>query len=60
LETGRQLANSATVCVLKEFVKAYLQQLELLFRTRGIALTFWDEYSAAIKDFTRALKETRA
>jgi hypothetical protein len=31
-----------------------------LFRTRGIVLTFRDEYSAAVKDFTHALKEARA
>ena len=31
-----------------------------MYRTRGIVRTFRDEYSAAVKDFTHALKETRA
>ena len=56
---GRQLAESTTTCVLDELIKAYPQRLEL-FRTRGIVLTFRDEYSAAVKDFTHALKEARA
>ena len=56
---GRQLAESTTTCVLDELIKAYPQRLEL-FRTRGIVFTFRDEYSAAVRDFTHALKEARA
>jgi hypothetical protein len=56
---GRQLAESTTTCVLDELIKAYPQRLEL-YRTRGIVRTFRDEYSAAVKDFTHALKEARA
>lgn len=55
----RQLAESTTTGVLDELIKAYPQRLEL-YRTRGIVRTFRDEYSAAVKDFTHALKETRA
>jgi hypothetical protein len=55
---GRQLAESTTTCVLEELIKSYPQRLEL-FRTRGIVRTFRDEYSAAVKDFTHALKEAR-
>ncbi|KAH9980606.1 hypothetical protein BJV74DRAFT_855962 [Russula compacta] len=56
---SRQLAESTTTCVLDELIKAFPQRLEL-FRTRGIVRTFRDEYSAAVKDFTYALKEARA
>src|SRR5487761_1141699 len=56
---GRQLAESTTTCVLDELIKAHPQRLEL-FRTRGIVRTFRDEYPAAVKDFTHALKEARA
>lgn len=56
---SRQLAESTTTAVLDELIKAYPQRLEL-YRTRGIVRTFRDEYSAAVKDFTHALKETRA
>lgn len=55
----RQLAESTTTDVLDELIKAYPQRLEL-YRTRGIVRTFRDEYSAAVKDFTHALKESRA
>ncbi len=55
----RQLAESTTTGVLDELIRAYPQRLEL-YRTRGIVRTFRDEYSAAVKDFTHALKETRA
>jgi hypothetical protein len=55
----RQLAESTTTAVLDELIKAYPQRLEL-YRTRGIVHTFRDEYSAAVKDFTHALKESRA
>jgi hypothetical protein len=48
--------DDPTTCVLDELIKPYPQRLEL-FRTRGIVLTFRDEYSAAVKDFTHALKE---
>ncbi|KAI0290534.1 hypothetical protein B0F90DRAFT_1785233 [Multifurca ochricompacta] len=56
---SRQLAESTTTRVLDELIEAYPQRLEL-FRTRGIVRTFRDEYSAAVKDFTHALKEARA
>ena len=36
-------------------IKVYPERLEL-YRTRGIVRTFRDEYSAAVKDFTHALK----
>ena len=55
----RQLAESTTTAVLDELIKACPQRLEL-YRTRGIVRTFRDEYSAAVKDFTHALKESRA
>ena len=55
----RQLAESTTTDVLDELIKVYPQRLEL-YRTRGIVRTFRDEYPAAVKDFTHALKETRA
>ncbi|KAH9958962.1 hypothetical protein BC827DRAFT_1135422 [Russula dissimulans] len=56
---SRQLAESTTTSVLDELINAFPQRLEL-FRTRGIVRTFRDEYSAAVKDFTHALKEARA
>ena len=42
-----------------EFIAAQPQRLEY-YRARGIIRCFLDEYSQAIKDFTLALKETRA
>lgn len=56
---SRQLAECTTTCVLDELIEAFPQRLEL-FRTRGIVRTFRDEYGAAVKDFTHALKEARA
>jgi hypothetical protein len=55
----RQLAECTTTRVLDELIEAFPQRLEL-FRTRGIVRTFRDEYGAAVKDFTHALKEARA
>ncbi|KAI9459646.1 hypothetical protein BJY52DRAFT_1204012 [Lactarius psammicola] len=54
-----QLAECTTTRVLDELIEAFPQRLEL-FRTRGIVRTFRDEYGAAVKDFTHALKEARA
>jgi hypothetical protein len=59
LGESRQLAESTTTRVLDELIEAYPQRIEL-FRTRGIVRTFLDEYTAAIKDFTHALKEARS
>ncbi|KAH9020426.1 hypothetical protein EDB84DRAFT_1622362 [Lactarius hengduanensis] len=56
---SRQLAECTTTRVLDELIEAFPQRLEL-FRTRGIVRTFRDEYGAAVKDFTHALKEARA
>lgn len=56
---SRQLAECTTTRVLDELIEAFPQRLEL-FRTRGIVRTFRDEYAAAVKDFTHALKEARA
>ena len=59
LRESRQLAECTTTRVLDELIEAFPQRLEL-FRTRGIVRTFRDEYGAAVKDFTHALKEARA
>ena len=59
LGVRRQLAECTTTRVLDELIEAFPQRLEL-FRTRGIVRTFRDEYGAAVKDFTHALKEARA
>jgi hypothetical protein len=59
LGKSRQLAESTTTRVLDELIEAYPQRIEL-FRTRGIVRTFLDDYTAAIKDFTHALKEARS
>ena len=55
----RQLAESTTTTVLDSLIAAYPQRLEY-YRTRGIVHCFRDEYSQAVKDFTHALKESRA
>ena len=59
LGESRQLAESTTTHVLDELIEAYPQRIEL-FRTRGIVRTFRDEYAAAVRDFTYALKEARS
>ncbi|KDQ15671.1 hypothetical protein BOTBODRAFT_54552 [Botryobasidium botryosum FD-172 SS1] len=56
---SRQLAETTTTQVLDELINARPHHLEY-FRTRGIIRCFRDEYSLAIRDFTYALKETRA
>ncbi|KAH7915739.1 hypothetical protein BJ138DRAFT_1141179 [Hygrophoropsis aurantiaca] len=56
---SRQLAESTTTQVLDELIAAQPQRLEF-YRTRGIVHCFRDEYPAATKDFTYALKEARA
>lgn len=45
--------------MLDQLIAANPQRLEF-FRTRGIVHCFRDEYALAVKDFTHALKETRA
>lgn len=45
--------------MLDELIAAHPQRLEY-YRTRGIIHCFRDEYSLATKDFTRALRESRA
>ncbi|EGN93766.1 hypothetical protein SERLA73DRAFT_172052 [Serpula lacrymans var. lacrymans S7.3] len=56
---SRQLAESTTTQLLDELIAAQPQRLEL-YRTRGIVHCFRDEYTQATKDFTYALKESRA
>ncbi|KAK0474569.1 hypothetical protein IW261DRAFT_1341517 [Armillaria novae-zelandiae] len=56
---SRQLAESTTTQVLDELIRAQPQRLEF-YRTRGIVRCFRDEYPEATKDFTYALKESRA
>ncbi|EIW87174.1 hypothetical protein CONPUDRAFT_134458 [Coniophora puteana RWD-64-598 SS2] len=56
---SRQLADSTTTHVLDELIAAQPHRLEF-YRTRGIVHCFRDEYAPAVKDFTFALKETRA
>ncbi|KAG2099876.1 uncharacterized protein F5147DRAFT_640466 [Suillus discolor] len=57
--SNRQLADSTSTQVLDELIAAYPQRLEY-HRTRGIVHCFRDEYSLATKDFTHALRESRA
>ncbi|KAG7451836.1 uncharacterized protein BT62DRAFT_940797 [Guyanagaster necrorhizus] len=56
---SRQLAESTTTEVLDELIRAQPQRLEF-YRTRGIVRCFRDEYPEATRDFTYALKESRA
>lgn len=56
---SRQLADSTSTQVLDELITAHPQRLEY-HRTRGIVHCFRDEYSLATKDFTHALRESRA
>lgn len=55
----RQLAEYTTTRVLDELIAAQPQRLEF-YRTRGIVRCFRDEYVHAVRDFTYALKESRA
>jgi hypothetical protein len=55
----RQLALSTTTQVLDDLIVTQPHTLEY-YRTRGVVHCFRDEYSAANRDFTFALKETRA
>ena len=57
--SSRQLAESTNTDLLDQLIAANPQRLEF-FRTRGIVHCFRDEYALAVKDFTHALKETRA
>ncbi|KXN85004.1 hypothetical protein AN958_11849 [Leucoagaricus sp. SymC.cos] len=54
----RQLAASTPTTTLDELISAFPHQLEY-YRTRGIVLSFREDFSLAIKDFTHALKEAR-
>ncbi|KAF9019716.1 hypothetical protein BDZ89DRAFT_1072856, partial [Hymenopellis radicata] len=56
---SRQLAESTTTQVLDDLIRAQPQRLEF-YRTRGIVHCFRDEYQQATRDFTFALKESRA
>ncbi|KAG2115399.1 hypothetical protein BD769DRAFT_1629951 [Suillus cothurnatus] len=56
---SRQLADSTSTQVLDELIASNPQRLEY-HRTRGIVHCFRDEYSLATKDFTHALRESRA
>ncbi|KAG2153538.1 uncharacterized protein EDB93DRAFT_222586 [Suillus bovinus] len=56
---SRQLADSTSTQVLDELIATYPQRLEY-HRTRGIVHCFRDEYFLATKDFTHALRESRA
>lgn len=55
----RQLAESTTTTILDQLIAENPQRLEF-YRTRGIVHCFRDEYALAVKDFTHALKESRA
>ncbi|KAH7104955.1 hypothetical protein BKA62DRAFT_691226 [Auriculariales sp. MPI-PUGE-AT-0066] len=56
---SRQLAEHTTTELLDSLIAAQPQRLEY-FRTRGIVHCFREEYTKAVRDFTHALKETRA
>ncbi|KAF9447543.1 hypothetical protein P691DRAFT_706609 [Macrolepiota fuliginosa MF-IS2] len=55
----RQLAESTTTAILDDLIRAYPHQLEY-YRTRGVVHCFREEFTQATRDFTHALKETRA
>lgn len=54
-----QLAESTTTQQLDQLIAAQPQRLEF-YRTRGIVHCFRDEFSFATKDFTHAIRESRA
>ncbi|KAI5118260.1 hypothetical protein M0805_008194 [Coniferiporia weirii] len=56
---SRQLAESTSTAVLDQLIAENPQRLEF-YRTRGVVHCFRDEYVLAAKDFTFALKESRA
>ncbi|KAI4527944.1 hypothetical protein K525DRAFT_164544, partial [Schizophyllum commune Loenen D] len=56
---SRQLAESTPTRVLDELIAAQPHRLEY-FRTRGIVHCFRDEYPDAVRDFTHAIKESKA
>ncbi|KAK7695222.1 hypothetical protein QCA50_002412 [Cerrena zonata] len=56
---SRQLAESTTTHQLDRLIAVQPHRLEF-FRTRGIVHCFRDEYACAVKDFTHALRESRA
>lgn len=59
LRSYRQLAESTTTHQLDRLIAVQPHRLEF-FRTRGIVHCFRDEYALAVKDFTYALRESRA
>ncbi|TCD64395.1 hypothetical protein EIP91_004143 [Steccherinum ochraceum] len=56
---SRQLAESTTTHQLDQLIAAQPHRLEF-YRTRGIVHCFRDEYAMAAKDFTYAIRESRA
>ncbi|KLO04992.1 hypothetical protein SCHPADRAFT_884129 [Schizopora paradoxa] len=56
---SRQLAESTPTTVLEQLIQQSPNHLHY-YRTRGIVHGFRDEYALAVKDFTHALKESRA
>ncbi|KAL1749245.1 hypothetical protein HDZ31DRAFT_28095, partial [Schizophyllum fasciatum] len=59
IPSSRQLAESTSTRVLDELIAAQPHRLEY-FRTRGIVHCFRDEYPDAVRDFTHAIKESKA
>lgn len=53
------MAESTTTDALDALIAARPQRLEY-FRTRGIVYCFREDYAKAVRDFTHALKESRA
>lgn len=58
-ESCRQLAESTPTTVLEQLIQQSPNHLHY-YRTRGIVHAFRDEHALAVKDFTHALKESRA
>ncbi|KAH8110690.1 hypothetical protein DFH11DRAFT_1619688 [Phellopilus nigrolimitatus] len=56
---SRQLAESTSTNTLDQLIAENPQRLEF-YRTRGIVHCFRDEFALATKDFTYALRESRA
>ncbi|KAL5494672.1 hypothetical protein ACEPAI_133 [Sanghuangporus weigelae] len=56
---SRQLAESTSTSVLDQLLAENPQRIEF-YRTRAIVHCFRDEYPLAVKDFSHALKESRA
>ncbi|KAL5536055.1 hypothetical protein ACEPAF_4160 [Sanghuangporus sanghuang] len=56
---SRQLAESTSTSVLDQLLAENPQRIEF-YRTRAIVHCFRDEYPLAVRDFSQALKESRA